>query len=159
MSLTLASENSLCSSLKRVHSKSPGFYETIRREMRLRNYSLKTIKSYLSCLRSFVGYIHPKHPRDVLEGDIREYLLYLIEKKPAKAGSASSVNQAFNSLRFLYVELYKTPFVIGSIPRPKKKRKLPDILSQEEVLEIMNAIDNLKQKTLVMLTQVYHISP
>jgi hypothetical protein len=44
-----------------------GFYEKVRRELRLRNYSYKTIKSYISCLRSFVKHFSPKHPRDITE--------------------------------------------------------------------------------------------
>jgi len=122
-------------------NKSNGFYETIRREMRLRNYSHKTIKSYLSCLRNFVKYFHPKHPRSISNDEIKKYLIYLIEEKKWQA---STINQMFNVIRFLYVELYKIPFIIESIPRPKKQKKLPDILSQDEVIRIFNAVDNLK---------------
>ena len=61
------------------------------------------------------------------------------------------MNQVFNALRFLYVELYKMSFRIGSIPRPKKARRLPIVLSQEEVLKILGAVDNLKHKTILML--------
>ena len=56
-----------------------------------------------------------------------------------------------NVLRFLYVELYKLPFVIGSIPRPKRARKLPDILSPEEVMSIFDCVDNLKHQSILML--------
>lgn len=56
-----------------------------------------------------------------------------------------------NGLRFLYVELYKTPFIIDSLQRPKKDKKLPDILSQEDVLKIFSNVENLKHKTLLML--------
>lgn len=57
----------------------------------------------------------------------------------------------FNALRFLYVELYKMPFVIENIPRPKKERKLPSVLSQEEVLKILSRVNNAKHKTILML--------
>ncbi len=125
-----------------------GFYETVRRELRLRNYSHKTIKSYLSCLRSFVTYIKPKHPRDANESIIKDYLLHLIEEKKF---TASTVNQVFNALRFLYIELYKMPFTIGNLPRPKKEKQLPVVLSQEEVVKILDTVDNVKHKTLLML--------
>jgi integrase/recombinase XerD len=131
-----------------VQNNRPGFYETVRREMRLRNYSHKTIKAYLSSLRSFVNYFYTKHPREICEDDIREYLLYLIEKKNF---TASTVNQVFNALRFLYVELYKHPFVIGHIPRPRKEKKLPDVLSEEEVVGILRAIPNEKHRIMIML--------
>lgn len=113
----------------------------------MRNYSYKTIRSYISCLRSFVKYFHPRHPREIINEEIKKYLLYLIEEKKSQA---STVNQAFNALHFLYVELYKKPFVIGSIPRPKKEKKLHDILSQVDVLKIFSCTDNLKHKTLLM---------
>jgi integrase/recombinase XerD len=126
----------------------PGFYETVKRELRLRNYSHKTIKSYISNLRSFVRYIHPLHPRNVSEEDIRKYLLYLLMEKKM---SASTVNQIFNALRFLYVEMYKMSFVIGKLPRPQKEKKLPDVLNEEEVLGIFKAVVNLKHRTMLML--------
>lgn len=125
-----------------------GFYDKVRSELRLRNYSNKTIKSYTSCLRSFTRYFQPRHPRQIEETDIRNYLLYLLEEKRF---SAATVNQVFNALRFLYVELYKMPFIIGSLPRPKKEKQLPVVLSQEEVVRLLDSVDNLKHKTILML--------
>ncbi len=129
--------------------RSKGFFETVRREMRLKNYSPKTIKSYVSWLRSFVHYFNPRHPRKLTEEDIRSYLLYLIDECRF---AASSVNQVFNALRLLYVDLYGMPFKIGSIPRPMKEKKLPDVLSQEEVFRIFRVVGNLKHRVMLMLT-------
>ncbi len=129
--------------------KSKGFYETIRREMRLKNYSYKTIKSYVSWLRAFVSYFHPRHPRELTAEDIRSYLLFLIDDRKL---AASSINQAFNAMRLLYVDLYQMPFKIGSIPRPMKEKRLPDILSQDEILRIFSAVKNTKHKVMLMLT-------
>jgi integrase/recombinase XerD len=126
----------------------PTLFETVRREMLLRNYSYKTIKSYLSCLRSFVKYIHPKHPREITDEDIRNYLLHLLETKKSAAGT---VNQVFNSLRLLYVDLYKKPFVIGSLPRPQKEKKLPDVLNESEIRMLFAGVPNLKHRTIIML--------
>jgi len=126
----------------------PGFFDTISREMRLKNYSHKTIKAYLSCLRSFVRYCSPRHPRDVTEKEIREYLLHLlVEKKPA----AGTVNQVFNALRLLYADLYRKPFVLGSLPRPQRERKLPDVLNEEEIKRLFQSVSNLKHRTILML--------
>lgn len=124
------------------------FYETVRREMRLRNYSPKTIKSYISSIRSFVSYFRPKHPRELTQPEIKSYLLYLIEDKKMSAGS---VNQAFNALRLLYAELYEMPFVIGKLPRPAREKKLPDVLNEEEVLLLFKAVPNLKHRAMLML--------
>ena len=125
-----------------------GFFETVRQEMRLRGYSHKTIKAYVSCLRAFVKYHNPRHPRQLTENDVRNYLLHLIiEEEHASA----TVNQVFNALRLVYVDLYKKPFVIGSLPRPKREKKLPDVLNEGEVKRLFVSVDNLKHRTMLML--------
>jgi integrase/recombinase XerD len=104
-------------------------YRAMRNEMLLRGYSRKTIKSYLSWIRS--------------------YLVSLIDSKEL---AYSSVNQAFNAIRFLYVQIYKRDFVIESIPRPKKGKILPTPLTQEEVKRIINVTGNIKHKAVLMIS-------
>jgi integrase/recombinase XerD len=128
--------------------KRSGFFETISREMRLRNYSPKTIKTYVSCLRRFTRYLAPRHPREGTDADLRGFLLHLVD---VEKYSAASISQMINALRFLYVELYCRPLVVGRIPRPQKKRALPVVLSQEEVLDLFRSVKNLKQRTILML--------
>jgi site-specific recombinase XerD len=65
---------------------------------------------------------------------------------------ASTVNQVFNALRLLYVDLYKKPFVIAELPRPQKGKKLPDVLSEDEVRRLFGVVKNLKHLTMLMLT-------
>ena len=127
----------------------PGLFETLRREMRLRNYSHKTIKAYTSCIRSLVQHFTPKHPRELTDADLLNYLIHLIDKEQY---ASSTINQVINALRFLYVDLYKRTMQLGELPRPRKERKLPEVLSEEEVLRIFNAVDNLKHKAILMLT-------
>ena len=119
----------------------------MRREMRLRGYSPRTIKSYVSCLRLFIRHIRPLHPRDVSDREIRAFILRLIDEQYAVA----TVHQVINALRFLYVELYERPMVLGELPRPKRERKLPVVLSEQDVLAIFEATENLKHKALFML--------
>lgn len=126
----------------------PGLLETVRREMRLRNYSLKTIKAYISCLRLFIRYIRPKHPRDAMDSDLRAFLLFLIEHENY---ASSTVNQVINALRLLYVDLYGKPMVLGKLPRPRKERKLPVVLSEGEVRRLFDELPNLKHKAMLMV--------
>lgn len=128
--------------------KRPGLFEALRQELKLRNYSNKTLKAYRSQLRWFVKYFSPRHPRDLSAEDIRRYLISLIQDEGLAAGS---ISQAINAIRFLYVELYKLPLVLEGIPRPLRDEKLPTILSQEEVIRIFNAVQNMKHKTILML--------
>lgn len=131
-----------------AENRQPGLFETVRREMRLRNYSHKTIKAYRSCIRKYAGYLSPIHPRDATDAHIRKFLLHLIEKE---GYGHSTINQMINALRYLYVELYKRPMVVGEIARPRKERPLPDILSIEEVTRIFDSTQNIKHKALLMV--------
>jgi len=127
----------------------PGLYATMRNEMLLRGYSRKTIKSYISWIRSLVEFFTPKHPRNLQEEDIRSYLIHLIEDKRM---AFASVNQAFNAVRFLYVELYKQQFVIETIPRPKRSKQLPNVITLNEFKRMVDYTHNIKHKSLLMVT-------
>ncbi len=97
-------------------------------------------------------YIHPQHPKDITSDEIKTYLLHLIEDKGFSSGT---VNQVFNAIRYLYVELYKKPFVIGKLPRPKKEKKLPDVLNEDELMRIFNAVNNYKHKIMLMMAYAH----
>lgn len=139
---------SLSISQRAFQQKSKKLFDVVREELRLRNYSHKTAKAYLSCLRKFVEFFRPQHPRELTDEDIRRYLLHLLEHKRQTAGT---VNQVYNALRFLYVELYHRPLVMERLPRPQKERKLPDVLNENEALRIFRTISNLKHRTMIMM--------
>jgi site-specific recombinase XerD len=126
----------------------PGLLETVRRELRLRNYSLKTIKAYVSCLRLFIRWIQPRHPREATDQDLRAFVLHLIEREKY---AVSTVNQVVNALRLLYVDLYKRPMILGQLPRPKRERKLPVVLSGLDVCNIIDRTRNQKHRVLLMI--------
>ena len=138
---------------KAVSSKVPAptqssLLESLRRELTIRNYSPKTIKTYMSCVRSFEDYSAPTLLRDLSVDDVRDYLLYEIEERKLSAGT---ISQIINSIRFLYIEVLRRPFEIGEIERPKRGRKLPVVLSQEEVRALLEGLGNLKHRVMLML--------
>jgi site-specific recombinase XerD len=122
--------------------------QVMREELRLRNYSPRTIKAYLSCVRAFARHIAPTLPRDATHQQVRSYLLYLLEEKERPAGT---VNQVFNALKFLYEELYRRSLVIKDLPRPKKERRLPVVLSTDEVRRLLDAPTNPKHRLMLAL--------
>lgn len=125
-----------------------GLFEVLRQELMLRNYSPKTLKAYRSHLRAFVAYFAPRHPRELSESDVREYLMHLIEKEHFSAGS---IGQVVSALKFLYSELYRKPLVIAGLPRPSQGRKLPVVLSLGEVKRLFEALSNFKHRIMLML--------
>jgi site-specific recombinase XerD len=128
--------------------RSGGLFAVLREEMRLRNYSNKTYKAYKSHLLEFTRYISPRHPRELNEQEIRDYLLHLIHDRNFTSGT---ISQVISAMRFLYVELYKRPFAIAGIPRPLKGQKLPVVLSLNEVKSIFASLGNQKHRIMLML--------
>lgn len=123
-----------------------GDLDGLRRELAARKYSTKTIKSYVHYNEDFLKFVK-KNPLEVTNEDVKDYLFYLAETKDT---SASTLNIAINALKFYYGEMLKRDFVY-EIKRPKKDKKLPVVLSQEEVSRILSSVDNLKHKAILML--------
>lgn len=117
--------------------------------MKLKNYSIKTIKSYTSCIRAFLQFYNNRNPRDISAGQIKAYLLYLIDKKNYASGT---INQFLNALRYLYLRIYNKPFLMEGIPRPRKETKLPDVFNDDEVLRLFETVKNLKHRVMLMIT-------
>ena len=121
-------------------------FEDLRRELLSRKYSYKTVKAYIYFNRDFLNFTR-KLPSDINDSDIKDYLLYLAEEKQS---ATSTLNQAINALKFYYGTMLKKKFMY-EVKRPHKDKKLPVILSKEEVAKILSSMDNLKHKTLLML--------
>ena len=79
--------------------------------------------------------------------DIKDYLLYLAEEKQS---ATSTLNQAINALKFYYGSMLKKKFLYET-QRPRKDKKLPVILSKEDVARILSSVDNIRHKTILML--------
>ena len=79
--------------------------------------------------------------------DVRQFLHYLTTKKKL---APESVNTYNSGLRFLYGVTLNVNFNPRQIPRHRKPRKLPDILTQEEIQALFNVCDNLRDKCILM---------
>ncbi|MDP3297069.1 MAG: site-specific integrase [Thermodesulfovibrionia bacterium] len=121
-------------------------FQDLRRELLSRKYSYKTVKGYIYYNRDFLNFVNKK-PSEINDSDIKDYLLYLAEKKQS---ATSTLNQAINALKFYYGTMLKRKFVY-EVKRPRKDKKLPVVLSQDEVAKILNSVDNLKHKAILML--------
>ncbi|SET76117.1 Site-specific recombinase XerD [Natronincola peptidivorans] len=113
----------------------------------LKGYSLKTRKAYLGHVKRFIEFIK-KPPYQLEKEDISKYMLFLLEEQES---SHAYANQALSSLKILYDSVLDKEKVDFNIPRPKKERKLPNILSQEEVLTILQSLKNKKHRALLFL--------
>jgi len=130
-----------------LNTKKPEMLEALKKELVLKGYSPKTRKSYLGHARRFLG-CFTKSAEQLSEDDVREYLLDLIKNKER---SHSYVNQALSAIKFLCESVIKQGEIVINIPRAKKEKKLPEVLSQQDVLRIMKAVDNNKHRAILFL--------
>lgn len=119
-------------------------FKNLEQDLRIRNYSQKTIKSYLYYNQDFSNYVN-RGPRTVREIDIRNYL-----EKLSKNKSSQTVSLALNALKYYYKKFYKRSF-FTNIKHPKKESKLPVVLSKNEVKKLLAIVNNVKHKLLLGL--------
>ena len=80
--------------------------------------------------------------------DIKTFLLHLIEHQKV---SSSTQNQYINAIKFYFEKVLKQPKMVYSLERPNKTKKLPEVLTEQEVLMILKETSNLKHKTILSL--------
>jgi len=116
----------------------------------LKGYSPKTRGVYLGQLRRFLTWCGNGRPR-LPDDPARQAQLYLLELVRGKGISKSYQNQVVSALRFLCESVLGEPRLALRIPRPRKERKLPAVLSPGEVARILSKPRNAKHRALLML--------
>jgi len=115
-------------------------------EIQRRNYSHRTARTYVRIVRDFAEHFH--QPPDKLGPEqIRQYQAHLFQ---AKKLAPATVSQYVSALRFLFVKTLRRHFLAEYIPFPKSRKRLPTVLSPEEVTRLLDAACNLYHRTLLM---------
>lgn len=122
--------------------------ERMAEDLRIRNYSPRTIETYVSMMARFTGEFG-KPPGQLGPAEIRAFQLRLIEKKV----SWSQFNQVVCAMRFFYRVTLPRDFAVEHMPFAKHEKPLPMVLSVDEVRRLLAAATNAKHRA--MLTLVY----
>ena len=117
----------------------------IKKTLIVRAYSPNTISSYLACLSYFKNYFRGSEIDDLSKEDIIDYLFHLIKKNYSK----STQNQHINAIKFYYEKYLGKKKEFYHIDRPIKDKKLPIILSENEIQLLFNSTYNLKHLTIL----------
>ena len=117
----------------------------VRDLIRLKHYSIRTEKSYLSWILRYIDFHNKRDPKEMANPEIEAFLSHLAVDLRV---SASTQNQAFNALLFLYKEILKKELdnSIDAI-RAKKPKRLPTVMTKEETLKVIGAIPAAGQGT------------
>lgn len=118
-----------------------GDIEKLQTELRLRGFSPMTVRNYSFFVNKFLGQIK-KESTELTEDDAKHYLSSLVESR-----SKSTTMLAAASLKFFYTEVLKKPFT--GVHVPKKDRKLPDVLTKEEVRSLIASCETIKSRLMI----------
>lgn len=116
-------------------------------DMRLRNLSAETQRSYIHYIAGFATHFNLSPDKLGLD-DIRAYQLFLVEQRQL---SPESINCFLSAAHFLYTVTLDMPWSKAQFPRMKTPQRLPEVLSCEEVAALFNHIHILKHRAVLML--------
>jgi integrase/recombinase XerD len=116
-------------------------------DLQIRSYCPTTIRIYLRAMAEFAQHFG-KPPDQLGTEHIRLYQLFLIKEKKA---SPPTLIQVVCALRFFYTHTLNRKISVERIPFPRRERKLPLILSREEVKALLEAPRNLRHRTLLAI--------
>lgn len=112
-----------------------------------KRYSEATVRNYCSQFQAFINFFQ-RDPEGLSENEINVYMKFLIEKRKI---SASTQNMAINAIKFYFEQVKKERSKRYQYDRPVKERKLPVVLSKEEVSRLFSSCANIKHNAMLQL--------
>ena len=118
------------------------------RDMELRRLSPHTQRSYLNAVRGLAKFYH-RPPDTLSREEVQNYLLHLDHERKVAWNSTKVV---VIGLRFFFGVTMQNPDMLLAIPSRRPQRRLPQVLSREDVMCIINCVSNRKHRILLMAT-------
>lgn len=120
-------------------ARAPRLLDEVRRQVRYHHYSIRTEQAYVHWIRAFVRYHGLRHPAELSHGDVESFLTWLASDQQV---SPSTHNQALSALLFLYQKVLRLSLPwLSDIGRPSRPRRLPAVLSPDEVQRLLMGLD------------------
>jgi len=116
-------------------------------ELQRRNYAKNTIYYYLKAVERFAKHFH-RPPDQLNHTHLREYQAYLLRERRLEP---RTVKLHVSALRFFFVKTLKRPYMLEDMPFPKVPRRLPAILTTEEVARLIDGAKTLTHRTMLMV--------
>ena len=114
-------------------------------DLRLKNFSDGTIKVYVHAVEKFARFLG-RSPDESTAEDVRAFLIHGLDRGLSRSYCVIQRN----ALRHLYQDTLRRTDELDGVPRPKRERRLPVVLSREEVQRLFAVVKNLKHKALLM---------
>jgi len=133
--------------LKGVDCMNEFYKERIEQEMTIRGLSPETIECYLCCLKLFMSHFKGQLPGQISLSLIKNYIRTLKNR----GQTHRYINMQISAIRFFYRHVATPSFNVNEIPSLKETKKLPTVLTREEVKKIINAPKRLKHRAILGL--------
>lgn len=122
-------------------------YQAFQNMIRLKGYSDNTFRTYTAEFEKLLRLLGNASVNSLTKEHIQSYLLWLLDKKGV---SEQSVHTAVNAIKFYFEKVEKRQKEFFDLPRPKKPEKLPVVLAEEEIVNLIMQTPNLKHRALIM---------
>ena len=116
-------------------------------EMRIRNYSERTVNSYITSISRLSKY-YKTSPDKISREQLKSFAYHLIHSKQV---STSTINQLISAWKIFQVDVLGNTWEDFRLKRPKREKKIPQVLSHEEALLLINVSRNMKHRMLLTL--------
>jgi integrase/recombinase XerD len=116
--------------------------------LKRRRYSENTIRTYKHYFSGFINHFTGLELNELGEDHIRKYQDYLVNVKKV---SISTQNQAINSIKFYFEHVLGGERKTYYVEKPRKEKKLPEVLSEREIGSMIAHVDNIKHKTIIVV--------
>ncbi len=123
--------------------------EKFKQMLVIKSYSPSTIRTYTNEFSHFLRTIKNVPAADFTASRIKDYLQYCTEKLKL---SENTMHSKLNALKFYYEQVLHLNKFFWEVPRPKKATLLPKLISKERMADLINSIENVKHKMIIMLT-------
>ena len=137
-------------SIRKYVPKSARLMDQVREVLRFHHYAFNTEKSYVSWILQYIRFNNKRHPKDMGKSEVEAFLSHLALNRGV---SASTQNQAFNAILFLYKQVLNLDFDLDiRASRARKSQRLPVVLSRKEVADVINQLNGVSK----LLTQLMY---
>ena len=120
-------------------SRPPRLLDQVRMQIRTKQYSYRTEKSYIGWIRRFILFHGKRHPREKGAREIEAFLSHLAVNRNV---ASATQNQALNAILFLYRNVLEIDLPwLDNIVRAKKPKRLPTVLTRAEVRAVLAQLD------------------
>lgn len=122
--------------------------EEMIEKLKNKRYAQSTIRQYISMFEEFINYHRNVDLKELGPKEIDEFISYLVQERRV---SASYQNVSVNAIKFYFEKVLGNPRNYYEIDRPRKAKKLPEILTRKEIVSMISSMTNLKHKFILIL--------